>query len=94
MMGPEGKWVDMQMDSRLSDNTSLNAPAASASPGREQREPGSPGFLDTELSPTTLHMSSHFGGVGSACPSFQLWIGTLAKYPQNIGLEKSSYKIE
>lgn len=39
-------------------------------------------------------MSSQFRGVKNARPSSQLWVGTLAKCPQNIGLGKSSYKME
>lgn len=59
-----------------------------------RRQPASLGCLVTGLSPATSYMSSHFAGVENAFPSFQLWVGTVAKYLQNKVLGKSFYKIE
>ena len=78
------------MDSGISDNTPPNVLSVSGN----RREPGFLGFLDAGFSPDALCKSSHFWGVENARPSFQLWVGTLAEYPQNIGLGKSFYKTE
>lgn len=94
MMGPHAKWVNMQKDSSSSDSTPQNSHLHQPHGGGNRREPASLGVLNAGLSSATLCVSSHFGGVENTHPSFQLCVGTLAKYPQNIGSGKSSYKTE
>lgn len=82
VMGPYGEWADMQTDTNLRKYLPT-------CPKEKMREPGKTKTPPALLAGLILH-----GWGGCHAHLFQLWVGTLTEYPQNIGFGKPPYKIE